>query len=157
MDYLRLSFKYRSNLPITPEQGCIYWIKTDDDIKDEIWFAPDTEREHMVQLSNKDNEVTPSYIEDLINRISGIESEVGDVQDTITELQEKLVGVDFSKFLTEDDLPTVPTKVSDLDNDLGYVTEEDLIHYVPDIDIDGSEVDDIIDEKITERLHWTVI
>ena len=69
----------------------------------------------------------------------------------------KLVGVDFDKFLTEDDLPSIPTKVSDIDNDLHYVTEDELRNYVPEIEIDGSDVDEIIEEKVTEKLTWNVI
>ena len=154
---VNLSFKYRADLPTIPEQGCIYWIRKGNGVKDEIWFAPDTDKNNMVRLSNDDNEITPSYIEDLINRISDIESGVGDIQNTITELQGKLVGVDFDKFLTEDDLPSIPTKVSDIDNDLHYVTEDELRNYVPEIEIDGSDVDEIIEEKVTEKLTWNVI
>ena len=119
-----------------------------------IWFAPDNERGHMVKLSNDD-------LAELIDRVSGTESEVESLQNVIAELRERLnqclTDSDLDGYVKEENLPTVPTKVSELENDSHYVTEENIGEYIIDIGIDGSDVDNIIDEKITERLHWTVI
>ena len=159
MNLIEVGFKYRQTLPDEnstwkPQAQSFYWIGTQNSRPTEIWFAPDTVRRHMVKLSNDD-------FTSLIERVSGIESEVESIQDVITELRNRLndclTESDLDGYVKEEDLPTVPTKVSELENDSKFVTEENIVNYIPDIDIDGSDVEDMIDEKITEKLTWTVI
>lgn len=159
MDLVKVGFKYRQTLPEVgsgwePQPQSFYWIGSQNNRPTEIWFAPDAVREHMVKLSNDD-------LTELIGRVSGTESEIESLQDVITELRERLnqclTDNDLDGYVKEENLPTIPTKVSELENDSHYVTEEEIGSYIPDIEIDGSDVEDMIDEKITEKLKWTVI
>ena len=159
MNLIEVGFKYRQTLPglestWSPQAQSFYWIGTQNNKPTEIWFAPDNERGHMVKLRNDD-------LAELIDRVSGTESEVESLQNVIAELHERLnqclTDSDLDGYVKEENLPTIPTKVSELENDTHYVTEEEIGNYIPDIEIDGSDVDDMIEEKITEKLKWTVI
>lgn len=159
MDLTNVGFRYKQSLPGVdqpwkPQAQSFYWIGSQNGIPTEIWFAPDKERTHMVKLSNDD-------ITELIGKVSGAESEIESLQDVVTELRERLnqclTESDLDGYVKEGDLPTIPTKVSEFENDSHYVTEDDVRNYIPDIEIDGSDVDDMIDEKITEKLTWKVI
>ena len=159
MDLTNVGFRYRRVLPgvehsWSPQAQSFYWIGSQNGRPTEIWFAPDNERAHMVKLSNDD-------LVKLIERVSGAESEIESLQDVVTELRERLnqclTESDLDGYVKEENLPVIPTKVSEFENDSHYVTEDDVRNYIPDIEIDGSDVDDMIDEKITEKLTWKVI
>lgn len=45
---------------------------------------------------------------------------------TKEELKSAVAGVDLSEYAKKEDIPTVPTKVSELENDSGYVTNEQI-------------------------------
>jgi len=46
----------------------------------------------------------------------------------------------------------IPTKVSDLTNDAGYITEDDLPDYLKDSDLDDYATKDYVDDKITDLI-----
>jgi hypothetical protein len=140
-------FKYRTSWPATVEVGNFYWIELNGE--HQIWFSPDTNPNNMILLNDKS--VDEDTITELINEV------------TDPKIREQLNA--FREEILEriSDLANIPTKVSELENDAGYLTENDLDDFVPDVELTDSDwerINDKITEKVDEKsvtLTWQVI
>lgn len=92
-------FKHRRTLPVNPDIGTFYWIDKDNDTS-ELWFGS---RNGLIRL---DNYFDRSEIEDIISRLSGVESDT-------ESIQEILNGIDFDDFLTSSDFVEIDERVND--------------------------------------------
>ena len=143
----QFKFKYRTSWPTTVDVGNFYWIELNGE--HQIWFSPDTDPDNMILLNDKS--IDEDRITELINEV------------TDPKIQEQLDA--FREEILEriSDLANIPTKVSELENDAGYLTESDLDDFVPDVELTDSDwerINDKITEKVNEKsvtLTWQVI
>lgn len=74
---------------------------------------------------------------------------------TKEELTAAINSIDLSDYAKKADIPSVPTKVSQLENDAGYLKEhQDLSKYalkteIPNISLDGYATESYVDNKVT--------
>ena len=140
-----VKFKYRQGglKEGDPKRGYFYWIDLGE--THELWFAPDTVRNHMILLNGFDEEA----ITNLINRVADplIQEKLTEFKTEILEQISILMDSDLD-FVTRDELPT---KVSELENDAGYLTE------VPDVELTDSDYDEIAERVVIHPLKWEII
>jgi len=139
-----VDFRYRRTKPVSPESGYFYWVDSVDD-GTQIWFSPDSNPEHLILLNDKFTEEFEK-LESLSSKITNMEIGVEDVTNALEEINstlsrlkgEILEEVEAKGYLTStdldgyaklEDLPEVPTKVSELENDADYLTDSDLDEY----------------------------
>ena len=164
-----VNFVHRSSKPTNPVAGTFYWV--DENAGHKIYFAPDDNAEHLLLLND---ERWVSEIESLLLRLSDDEERIsaneGDIEwikTRLGELKDEILGeIDLTPYLIEDDLVDyakkneIPTKVSELENDRGYLTVGDL----PDVDLGDSDWGTIINivkeetnEIVNDKLTWKII
>lgn len=81
-----VKFRYRRSKPSEPVPGSFYWVELDDDETHQIWFAPDTNPEHLILLN--ENVDLSSYVsEEVLAEVLADYAKTTDIPE-ITELTE---------------------------------------------------------------------
>ncbi len=146
-----VGFKHRNTFPVTFEVGTFYWIDKQDNTS-ELWFGSEN---GLIRL---DNHFDNSELDDIISRLLSIDSDIESIQDTLQEIQDRFDGIDFTEYLTSSDLDgfartdDIPTKVSELINDEGYITIGDLPEFLTRSDIEDLVTRDELTEKVEEAM-----
>ena len=164
-----VAFRYRHSKPTEPIKGYFYWVDLQEN-GHQIWFAPSSSPDDLILLNDKS--IDESAITELIERVADteIQEKLNEFRTEILEQISDLMGSDLDYARPED----IPTKVSELENDegyltdadleaKGYLTDSDLDDYIPDVEISDSDwgtIDEMITEKVNEKtfdLTWTEI
>lgn len=133
-----VNFIRRNELPEILEIGTFYWIDKQDETS-EIWFGSKNGKLRL------DNKLDKSELDEIISRLSGVESDIESIQDILQGIQETFEGIDFDEYLTASDLDDYVTR-----DELREQVEEAMSGYSPDL---GDSDWDIIEEKISEKVN----
>ena len=159
MNDVKFGFIHRNIKPTgRVEPGYFYWIENEGE--PEIYFSPGSNPDDMILLNEKIKAEDLQELVELKSRMESAESRIGEIESRMSTLKDEILGeIDLREYLTEDDLEgyakkdEIPVKVSDLENDAGYLTESEI----PDMELDDSDFE-MITEKVTkEKLTWKVI
>lgn len=101
-----VEFRHRSSKPTQPAQGCFYWIDTED--KPQIWFAPTTDVDEMLLLTNED---IIERLEELESKVSNNEESIQSIQETLNEIKDEILGVVESTYAKKTDIPNLTWKI----------------------------------------------
>ena len=103
----------------------------------------------FVKHEDLENYATKSFVEEKIAEIPGVDI---DLSDYYTKAEVENLIPDISNFATKDEIPSVPTKISELENDAGYLTQhQDLSEYAK-----KSEIDELATAESVEALANTL-
>ena len=163
MDDVKIGFIHRSEKPTSEVKiGYFYWIENEG--KPEIYFSPDSDSEHMILLNEKISADDLQELVELKSRMDTAEGRIDEIESRISELKNEILSeIDLSPYLKEDDLvdyakkDDIPTKLSEFDNDTGYLTESDLDNFEPIVELTDSDYDRIAERVNTKELTWRVI
>ena len=116
--------------------------------KDELQEAINSIEHPLIDLTGY---ATKSFVEEKIAEIPGVDVDLSNYY-TKTEVENLIP--DVSNFATKDELPVVPTKVSELENDAGYLTQhQDLSDYAKKSElpsIEGLASEDFVRSEIAK-------
>ena len=138
-----VSFKYRESLPTNPEAGTFYWISDES-----LWFASNN------GLLRLDNKFDKSELDEIILRLSGVDSDIENINFVLEELQNKINGL--FDYLMDSDLDDFVTR-----DELIEEVENAMEGYSPELeDSDWDRIEEKISEKVNEKslnLTWKEI
>ena len=86
-----VNFIRRNELPEILEIGTFYWIDKQDGTS-EIWFGSKNGKLRL------DNKLDKSELDEIISRLSGVESDIESIQDILQGIQEIFESIDFNEY-----------------------------------------------------------
>ena len=100
-----VEFRHRSSKPTQVTPGFFYWIGTED--KQEIWFAPTTNVDDMLLLTNED---IIERLEELESKVSTNEESIQSIQETLDGIKDEILGEVESTYAKKTDIPNLTWK-----------------------------------------------
>jgi hypothetical protein len=101
-----VEFRHRSSKPTQVTRGFFYWIDTED--KQEIWFAPTTNVDDMLLLTNED---IIERLEELESKVSNNEESIQSIQETLGGIKDEILGEIESTYAKKTDIPNLTWKI----------------------------------------------
>lgn len=136
----------KSNITLMDNMSKSY----DDDVVERLdgeINGPGGIRSEIVEIKDHLNTIDGSYISSDKESTFATTTQIEILSDRITEISDEISGIDIdtSNLATKDE---IPTKVSELENDKGYLTEhQDLTRYAKKTDLNGYATESWVQEQ----------
>ena len=137
------------------------YVKTEDiaDVVAEADFVKSDALNEFLTASDVNEFVSVSELNEILDGKNFVDTNTLTNYVRVDQLVDYLKSSDASDiFVTKEELADyalasqIPTKVSDLTNDAGYITEDDLPDYLKDSDLDDYATKNYVDDKITDLI-----